>query len=108
MAACFSSLALLTITRVLHQPLTGYTSAGYISMIAAALVGQVAGYLAISYALGYLPASIVSPTLLGQPMLTALLAVPLLNESISWAQVAGGVLVLAGIWFVNRPREVKV
>ena len=104
-AACFSSLSLLIITRLLHQSLTGYTSAGYVSMIAAALVGQVAGYLAISYALGYLPASIVSPTLLGQPMLTALLAVPLLNEPISWAQVAGGVLVLAGIWFVNRPRE---
>src|SRR5258708_7450830 len=106
-AACFSSLSLLIITRLLHQPLTGYTSAGFISMIAAALVGQVAGYLAISYALGYLPASIVSPTLLGQPVLTALLAVPLLNESISWAQVAGGALVLAGIWFVNRPRTGK-
>ena len=50
------------------------------------------------------PASIVSPTLLGQPVLTALLAVPLLNESIGWAQVTGRALVLAGIWFINRPR----
>jgi drug/metabolite transporter (DMT)-like permease len=74
-------------------------------MIAAALVTQLAGYLAISYALGYLPASIVSPTLLGQPVLTALLAVPLLGEPITWAQVAGGTLVLAGIWVVNRPRQ---
>ena len=72
------------------------------------LVSQLAGYLAISYALGYLPASIVSPTLLGQPVLTALLAVPLLNESIGWAQVAGGALVLAGIWFINRPRTLPV
>jgi drug/metabolite transporter (DMT)-like permease len=106
-AAVASSLSLLVITRLLHQPLTGYTSAGYISMIAAALVSQVAGYLSISYALGYLPASIVSPTLLGQPVLTAVLAVPLLNEAISWPQVAGGALVLAGIWFVNRPRETE-
>ena len=103
-AACVSGLSLLVITRVLHQPLTGYTTAGYVSMIAAALVSQVAGYLSISYALGYLPASIVSPTLVGQPVLTAVLAVPLLNELISWTQVAGGALVLAGIWFVNRPR----
>ena len=108
MAACFSGLALLIITGLLRQPLVGSTSAGYLNMIAAALVSQVAGYLAISYALGYLPASIVSPTLLGQPVLTALLAVPLLNESIGWAQVAGGALVLAGIWFINRPRTLPV
>ncbi len=106
-AACFSGLSLLIITRLLQQPLTGYSSIGYLSMIAAALVSQVVGYLAISYALGYLPASIVSPTLLGQPVLSALLAVPLLNESIGWAQVAGGVLVLAGIWLINRPREAQ-
>jgi drug/metabolite transporter (DMT)-like permease len=103
-AACFSGLSLFVITRLLHQPLTGYSSASYLSMVAAALVSQVAGYLAISYALGYLPASIVSPTLLGQPVLTAVLAVPLLNEPITWAQVAGGALVLAGIWVVNRTR----
>lgn len=106
-AACFSGLSLLVITRLLHEPLTGYSSAGYLSMIAAALVSQVAGYLAISYALGYLPASIVSPTLLGQPVLTALLAVPLLGEPITWTQVAGGALVLAGIWVVNRPRKAQ-
>ena len=34
-------------------------------------------------------------------------AVPLLGEGISWVQVAGGVLVLAGIWFVNRPRAAQ-
>jgi len=104
-AACFSGLSLLVISGLLHQPLTGYTATGYLAMIGAALVSQLAGYLSISYALGYLPASVVSPTLLGQPVVTALLAVPLLNESISWVQLAGGVLVLAGIWFVNRPRE---
>jgi drug/metabolite transporter (DMT)-like permease len=104
-AACFSGLALLTISLAFGQPIVGYSPASYLSLIAAALVSQVAGYLSINYALGYLPASIVSPTLLGQPVLTALLAVPLLHESITWAQVAGGLLVLAGIWFVNRPRE---
>jgi len=103
-AACFSALSLLVISGLLHQPLTGYMATGYLAMIGAALVSQLAGYLSISYALGYLPASVVSPTLLGQPVVTALLAVPLLNESISWVQLAGGGLVLAGIWFVNRPR----
>ncbi len=104
-AACASGLALLAISLALREPITGYSPMSYLSLLAAALISQVAGYLAVNYALGYLPASIVSPTLLAQPVITAVLAVPLLGETIGWAQVAGGLLVLAGIWFVNRPRD---
>jgi drug/metabolite transporter (DMT)-like permease len=49
-----------------------------------------------------LPASLAAPTLLGQPVLTALLAIPLLGEGLGAAQVVGGVVVLAGIWLVHR------
>jgi drug/metabolite transporter (DMT)-like permease len=106
-AACVSSVTLLAVSLALREPITGYSTASYVNLIAAALITQVGGYLSINYALGYLPASIVSPSLLGQPVLTAVLAVPLLGESIGWTQVAGGLLVLGGIWFVNRPRENK-
>ena len=71
----------------------------------AALISQVGGYLSINYALGHLPASVVSTTLLTQPVLTAILAVPLLGEGIGWGQVAGGAIVLAGIWLVHRQRS---
>jgi EamA-like transporter family. len=40
--------------------------------------------------------------LLGQAPVTALLAVPLLGEPLSALQIAGGALVLAGIYVVNR------
>ncbi|HLF82125.1 MAG TPA: DMT family transporter, partial [Anaerolineales bacterium] len=63
---------------------------------------QVLGYLAVTYALGRLPASLVAPTLLGQPVVTAALAVPLLGESISWLQAGGGMAVLAGVALVHR------
>jgi drug/metabolite transporter (DMT)-like permease len=60
------------------------------------------GYLAITYALGHLPASIVSPTLIGQPILTALLAIPLLGEMPNTTQWIGGAIALAGIYIVNQ------
>jgi drug/metabolite transporter (DMT)-like permease len=83
-------------------PLTGYPAVTYWSLIALALVTQVGGYLCINYALGHLPASIVSPTMLGQPVLTALLAVPLLGEPLILVQIGGGLLVLGGIWLIHQ------
>jgi drug/metabolite transporter (DMT)-like permease len=60
------------------------------------------GYLAISYALGHLPASVVAPTLIGQPILTAILAIPLLGEIPAPIQWIGGAIALAGIYIVNQ------
>jgi len=76
----------------------------YVNLVGIALVTQVGAYLAITYALGHLPASIVSPTLLMQPVLTALLAVPLLGEHLSAVQISGGLIVIAGISLVHRSR----
>ncbi len=104
LAAASGAVALWLLTRLLGQPLLGYAPEQYAAMLGLALVTQVGGYLAINYSLGHLPASIVSPTLLGQPVVTALLAVPLLGEAISGWQVAGGTMVLAGIALVHRSR----
>jgi drug/metabolite transporter (DMT)-like permease len=49
-----------------------------------------------------LPATLTSVGLLAQVPLTAVLAIPLLGEPLHPAQIAGGALVLAGIYIVNR------
>ena len=49
----------------------------------------------------------MSTTLLLQPVLTAILAVPLLGEGIGWGQLLGGAIVLAGIWLVYRQRAIQ-
>ena len=41
-------------------------------------------------------------SLLGQPVLTALFSIPLLNEGLSADQIVGGLLVLGGIYVVHR------
>jgi len=68
-------------------------------------VTQVFGYLSVSYALGHFPASVVAPTLLAQPLITALLAVPLLGESLSLGKILGGTAVLAGVLLVHRSQQ---
>jgi drug/metabolite transporter (DMT)-like permease len=82
-------------------PLVGFSTDTYLALIGLGLISQVAGWLAINYALGHLPASVVSPTLLGQPIITALLAVPLLDEQLEPRVVIGGLVALAGIYIVN-------
>ena len=101
-SAVASTVGLLGVSLALGQPLTGYGLPTYLSLLGLALVTQVGGYLAVSYALGHLPASIVAPTLLGQVVVTALLAIPLLGEPLHLNQLAGGALLLGGIWLVNQ------
>jgi drug/metabolite transporter (DMT)-like permease len=99
-----SALALAAIARLLGQPLTGYSTYTYLNLLALGLFVQVGGQMGVAYALGYLPASLVSPTLLLQPVLTGLLAVPILGETISLVQILGGAAVLIGILIVHRSR----
>lgn len=100
-----AAFTLLLITLGLKMPLTGYPTQSYLAFLGAALVSQVGGYLSIGYALGHLPASVVSPTLIGQPVVTAILAIPLLGEGLRTEQWLGGLVVLAGIYLVHRSRE---
>jgi drug/metabolite transporter (DMT)-like permease len=105
LAAFSSTLGLLAVSLAFRQPLTGYPLSTYLNFLALALVPQILGHFSISYSLGYLPASIVAPTLLGQPVVTALLAGLLLGEKLSAWEILGGILVLAGVYAVHRSRN---
>lgn len=104
-SALSASLLLLAINLALGQPLTGYAPRTYLSLLGLGVVSQGLGWMAINYAQGHLPATTVAPTLLGQPVLTGLLAGPLLGEYLQPLQVLGGGIVLAGIYIVHRSRQ---
>jgi len=103
-SAAGSAVTLFGLSFIFNQSLIGYPPETYLNLAAVALLAQVGGWLAINYALGHLRASLVAPTLLGQPVLAALLAVPLLGQSIGIAQMIGGVLVIGGIFIVHRAK----
>jgi len=102
LANAFSALVLLGLCLLMDLPLSGFSGRTYLVFIGAALISQVGGHLSLTYALGHLPVWVVSPTMVAQPLVTALLAVPLLGEPISAIQALGGAAVLAGIYLVNR------
>ncbi len=66
------------------------------------IICHLLGWLSINYALGHIPASVVSPTLLLQPVLTAFISFVLLNETLRAEQIAGGFIVMMGIYLVNK------
>jgi drug/metabolite transporter (DMT)-like permease len=99
-----SALGLLALSLLLGASLTDYSLATFVIFAIMAIVLQIGGFLSLNYALGHLPAPIVSTSLLAQPVLTALLAIPLLGQSIGLVQLIGGVLVLGGIVIVHKSR----
>ncbi len=103
-SAVGSTIVLLALSLFLGQPLTGYPPRTYSSLIALAIWVQVAGWFALNYSLGHLPAAIVSSTLLGQPVLTAVLAVPLLGQPLGFLQACGGIVTVAGILIAHRDK----
>ena len=100
-----SGVVLLVFTILLKQPLLGYPTNTYLIFLAFGLVVQVLGWFAIAFAQGHLPASLVAPTMLGQPVITAILAVPILGERITVWGALGGAAVLIGVYIVHRSRR---
>jgi drug/metabolite transporter (DMT)-like permease len=101
-ASAVGIAVLLPVNLAQHHALWGFSARDYLALLGLGLISQTLGWLAINYALGHLPAAVVSPTLLGQPILTAILGVPLLGEALSGRQMLGGLIALAGIYLVNR------
>lgn len=104
LAIAGSIVTMLLVCEVMRLPLTGYPPRAWAAMVALGLVSQLAAYYALVYALGHLPATLTSVGLLGQVPTTALLAWLLLGEPLTPLQVAGGAVVLVGIFVVNRGR----
>jgi drug/metabolite transporter (DMT)-like permease len=100
-----SAAVLLALNLLLKQPLTGFPPQSWAALLGLALISHVGGWLSINYSLGHLPATRVSVSLLGQPLVTTLVAIPLLGEIPTARQALGAALVLAGIYTVLRSRE---
>jgi drug/metabolite transporter (DMT)-like permease len=98
-----SVISLGLICLALRVPLSGYSGQTWAALFGLGFISQLASYYALVYALGHLPATVTSVSVLAQVPLTALLAAALLGEPLSSAQIAGGLVVLSGIYVVSRP-----
>ncbi|HWY06804.1 MAG TPA: DMT family transporter [Candidatus Acidoferrales bacterium] len=105
MAMISSTLALLLINLAMGISLRVPHGRTIWAVLGLGLISQLGGYLFLTYALGHLPATLTSISLLTQGPLTAAMATVLLGEPLSLAQVFGGLLVLAGVAMAHRQRH---
>ena len=102
LAIAGSVVTLGVICAALGLPLVGYPPRTWLALAGLGLISQLGAYYALVYALGHLPATVTSVSLLAQVPGTAILAALLLGEPLSASQMAGTAIVLAGIYIVNR------
>ncbi len=102
LAILFSTIFMFLFAVALRVPLTIPDHRSFLALLGLGLVSQLGGYLALTYALGHLPATVTSVSLLSQGPLTAILAALLLGEPLTRPQILGGALVLVGVGLANR------
>jgi drug/metabolite transporter (DMT)-like permease len=102
LAILSSTIFMFLFALALRVPLGVPDRRTLLALLGLGLVSQLGGYLALTYALGHLPATVTSVSLLSQGPLTAVLAALLLGEPLSVYQIAGGALVLLGVGLANR------
>jgi drug/metabolite transporter (DMT)-like permease len=93
---------LLAMNLALRVPLGVPSGRSFAALLGLGLVSQLGGYLALTYAMGHLPATVTSVSLLSQGPLTAVLAAVFLREPMTGPLLLGGALVLLGIGLANR------
>lgn len=99
-----SALILFFFAMFFHYNLTGYNRITWLLFLSIGIGVQVFGWMMVNYSQGYLSASIVSATLLGQPVLTALFATVLLDEKLTLWHITGGLIVIFGIYLVHSSK----
>ncbi len=100
-----SSILLLGFSLAMGYPLLGYSPQTVLSFIGAGVIVQCIAYVGVAYALGHLPAAIVSPTIILQPVLSTLLAIPVFGEAFIPIQWLGMGSVLSGVYLINKSHE---
>lgn len=99
-----TALCLFLYALFLRSPLIGYSPQTWMFFLLMGILVQVFGWMFINFAHGNIPASIVSPTLLVQPLMTAFFAYTLLQESPKGWHLLGGSLIISGVFLVHQSK----
>jgi drug/metabolite transporter (DMT)-like permease len=80
----------------------GYPPQAYLWLVLLAIIPQLLGHSTFNWALGYLPASLVAITLMGEPIGSTILAIIFLQETPTVTKIFGAILILIGIYVAAR------
>jgi drug/metabolite transporter (DMT)-like permease len=92
-----STLYLAIVCVFMNEPFSGFSDLGWFVLLIQAVVCQLMAWLSISFATQHMRPTRVSLSLLGQAVITSLLAWVFLDEKISLNMIIGGLVLLLGI-----------
>jgi drug/metabolite transporter (DMT)-like permease len=105
----FTAISMIASTVVLgliclftSSPLWGFSTNTWLALGTLGLIPQLLGWLAINQALGHISPTVASVSLLSQTVFTAIFSVLILGEILTMHEIGGAVVVLVGIYLVNR------
>ena len=85
--------------------LSGFSGETYVYLALLALVPQLLGHSSLNWALGHLPATLVAVAVMAEPVGATLLAWAVLDETPPVTAVAGGALILVGVYLALRSQR---
>jgi drug/metabolite transporter (DMT)-like permease len=100
-----AAIFLIGLAWITQQQMTGFQPPIYLWFLLLALLPQLFAHSTYNWALKYLPATVVSVFLLGEPVAATVLAFLILNETPSAVRISGAVLVLIGIAISTVPKD---
>ncbi|MDQ6419503.1 DMT family transporter [Paenibacillus sp. LHD-117] len=98
----FAATALAFYNIGVGNPFTGYSSKEWGLFLLLAIVPTLFGHYLFNWLLKYMNATAVSMAVLGEPVISSLLAWLLLKEALSGYQLIAGAFILSGVWLFIR------
>jgi drug/metabolite transporter (DMT)-like permease len=105
-----ASVFLLLICVSQHNELIHFSTSTWLCLLGMGVICQLVGWITINYSLHYLEATKVSIALLSQTVIAGFWAMFFLNETLEFQEIAGSIIVLAGIavTFLKRSQINKI
>ena len=101
-----AAVLLLIVALVSGNKLTGYTGNTYLMFVLLALIPQLLGHSSLNWSLKFMPATMVTIAVLGEPIIATVLAFFILHESPTLTEIIGGILILSGIFIAFRGNKI--
>ena len=92
-----AALGLLAAALADGAPLGGYGGRTWLTLLLLALVPQLLGHSLLNWSLRWLSGTFVAVTILAEPVMAVLLAIPVLGERPTPVQLVGGAVLLSGV-----------
>jgi drug/metabolite transporter (DMT)-like permease len=106
----YTTCAVLLVPAMLVSgaPFGGFDAGSWWAFLGLAAGPQILGHTAFNYLLRYVDATVVAVAIMGEPVGASLLALAVFGEVPPWSAVAGGALILAGIFIAVTAQARRV